>query len=245
MIKYLWMAAGLAGMAACNQGPDGTKDHAGEGKDDGNGGWISLLDANSTHGWHGYNMPGAIGEAWTVTDGVLHLNAAQKKDWQTVGGGDIVTDDEYENFHLQLEWKISPGGNSGIMFYVQEDTAYAYPWLTGPEMQILDNEAHADAKIHKHRAGDLYDLIASEPETVKPAGEWNLAEIVSNNGQLDFYLNGTKVVSTTLWDDNWRQMIAGSKFKDMPDFGKFKKGRIALQDHGDDVWFRNIRIKKL
>lgn len=112
-------------------------------------------------------------------------------------------------------------------------------------MQVLDNELHSDAKIHKHRAGDLYDLIASNKEMVKPAGEWNKAEIKSKDGQLKLFLNGTKVVSTTLWDENWKKLIAGSKFASMPGFGTFKSGKIALQDHGDEVWYRNIMIKKL
>jgi hypothetical protein len=129
---------------------------------------------------------------------------------------------------------------------VQEDPAkYAYAWQTGPEMQVLDNAGHPDAKIEKHRAGDLYDLVASSPETVKPAGEWNEIEIISNNGQLEFYQNGAKVLSTRMWDESWKKLIAGSKFRDMPGFGTFKSGKIALQDHGDDVWYRNIRIKRL
>ncbi len=191
-------------------------------------GWISLFDGKNLDNWHTYGKDKA-GAAWKIQ-----------------GGGDLVTNEEYDNFHLKLEWKISANGNSGIIFYVHEDTTqFKNTYNTGPEMQVLDNNGHPDAKINKHRAGDLYDLIASSEETVKPAGEWNLAEIISDNGKLDFKLNGTTVVSTNLWDDNWRTMLAGSKFATMPGFGTFKSGKIALQDHGDLVWYRNIMIKKL
>jgi hypothetical protein len=167
-------------------------------------------------------------------------------DGKIQGGGDLVTNEEFDNFHLKLEWKISTNGNSGIIFFVHEDTTqYKNTYSTGPEMQVLDNNGHPDAKIHKHRAGDLYDLIPSTEETVKPVGEWNTAEIISNNGKLDFKLNGTNVVSTTMWDDNWRTMLAGSKFAKWPGFATYKSGKIALQDHGDLVWYRNIMIKRL
>jgi hypothetical protein len=208
-------------------------------------GWISLFDGKTTTGWHTYGKT-TIGEAWKVADGNLYLDTTVKDGWQIKGGGDIVSTDEYENFHFKTEWKISPNGNSGIIFYVNEDTSkYKYCWNTGPEMQVLDNAGHSDASIIKHRAGDLYDLISCSKQSVKPVGEWNLAEIVSNNGKLDFYLNGTNVVSTTLWDSSWSALLAGSKFKDMPTFGTFKKGRIALQDHGNTVYYRNIMIKRL
>lgn len=212
-------------------------------------GWELLFDGSSTKGWHKYGSPSMIGEAWGVRDSSLSLDADMKKDkkeWQAKGGGDIVTDNEYENFHLKLDWKVDTAGNSGIIFYIHEDSAkYEYGWHTGPEMQVLDNAKHPDSKIIKHRAGDLYDLISSSSEPVKPALEWNHAEIKSLNGKLDLYLNGVNVVSTTMWDDNWKKLIAGSKFRDMPDFGTYKKGRIGLQDHGNNVWFRNIKIRKL
>lgn len=208
-------------------------------------GWVSLFDGKTLAGWHNYGKT-TVGEAWKVADGTLYLDTTKKEGWQTARGGDIVSADEYENFDLKLEWKIAPGGNSGIIFYVHEDTAkYKYVWNTGPEMQVLDNDLHSDGKIPKHRAGDLYDLISCKTETVKKPGEWNEAEIISKDGKLDFILNGTNVVSTMLWDDAWKKLVAGSKFKEWPDFGTYKKGHIALQDHGNTVWYRNIKIKRL
>jgi hypothetical protein len=210
-------------------------------------GWQLLFDGSSTKGWHQYGGK-PIGTAWKVADGTIYLDTTDKKNgqWQTATGGDIVSDDEYDNFHLKLEWKIAKDGNSGIIFYVHEDTTkYKYAWMTGPEMQVLDNVGHADGKIIKHRAGDLYDLISCSKETVKPHSEWNLAEIKSLNGKLDFYLNGENIVSTTMWDEQWKKMIAASKFKEFPGFGTYKKGKLMLQDHGNTVWYRNIKIRKL
>ncbi|TFV92193.1 DUF1080 domain-containing protein [Algoriphagus kandeliae] len=206
--------------------------------------WISLFDGQTFNGWHKYGG-GKVGNAWKIENGELYLDAANKDGWQTGDGGDIVTDQEFENFHFQAEWKIAPNGNSGIIFFVNESPEYDYCWQTGPEMQVLDNDGHPDAQIISHRAGDLYDLIVSSEETVKPVGEWNLAEIIADNGNLTLRLNGVDVVKTTMWTPEWEALIADSKFKDMPGFGKFKKGKIALQDHGDIVYYRNIRIKEL
>ncbi len=217
--------------------------------------WQLLFDGTSMKGWHNYgNKP--VGSAWKVADGVLYLDTTVKQNlatsgnanWQIKDGGDIVSDSVFGNFHLKLDWKISKGGNSGIVFYINEDTSkYDYVWKTGPEMQVLDDSGHSDGKLIKHRAGDLYDLITCTNEAqkpLKPLGEWNLAEIKSLNGKLDFYLNGINIVSTTMWDDNWKKLVAGSKFSTMPGFGTYKLGRIALQDHGNLVWYKNIVIKK-
>ncbi|HEY9007628.1 3-keto-disaccharide hydrolase [Ohtaekwangia sp.] len=202
-------------------------------------GWKLLFDGTSTKGWHVYNKS-SNGAAWKIADGELYLDASAKE-----GRGDLVTDSEYENYELTLEWKVSACANSGILFNVVEDAKYAHVYLTGPEMQVLDNSCHPDAKINKHRAGDLYDLIACSTETVKPAGEWNEVKIISKNSHYEFWLNGTKVVTFTMHDAAWDEMVKNSKFKSMPDFGKAKKGHIALQDHGDKVSFRNIRIREL
>ncbi len=201
--------------------------------------WESLGNANK---WHTYGKDYAT-KAWEFKDGVLYFNSRISYNSQK---GNLITNEEYENFHLQLDWKISKNGNSGIIFLVKEDASkYKEPYLTGPEMQILDNDGHPDGKIFKHRAGDLYDLIPSKKEMAKPVGEWNKAEIILKDARLTFILNGEKVVETTMWNDEWDKMIAESKFKSMPDFAKYKKGKICLQDHGDDVWYRNIRIRRL
>lgn len=230
-------------VAGCNSQSEKKAEEPAASKPD--DGWVSLFDGKTLGGWHNYGKT-TVGEAWKVADGNLYLDTTKKAGWQTSQGGDIVSAEEYENFDLKLEWKIAPGGNSGIIFYVHEDsTKYKYVWNTGPEMQVLDNDRHPDGKIPKHRAGDLYDLISCSKETVKKPGEWNEAEIIAKDGKLNFFLNGTNEVSTTLWDDAWKKLVAGSKFHEWPDFGTYKKGHIALQDHGNTVWFRNIKIKRL
>ena len=201
-------------------------------------GWTLLFDGSTTNGWHMYGQPTA--GIWTVQDGALAPDTSRH------GHGDLLTNGIYGDFDLRLEWKISPKGNSGILFFINEDTAkYKETYITGPEMQVLDNDGNHDGKIHTHRAGDLYDLIASSSEPVKPVGEWNQAEIYSKNGTLKLFLNGVNVVSTTMWDDHWRDMIAHSKFKHWADFGVAHSGKISLQYHDFPVWFRNIKIKKL
>ena len=206
--------------------------------------WVSLFDGKSINQWHGFNTD-TVPAAWQVQDGAIMFNAGFAKSQKQKTGGDLITNEVFDDFHLQLEWKISPKGNSGIIFFIQEDKKYTYPWLTGPEMQVLDNDGHPDGKIHKHRSGDLYDLIACSRETVKTVGQWNQVDIIFEKSQLTFKLNGETVVTTTVGDDAWNKMVAGSKFKDQAYFAKNTRGRIGLQDHGDDVWFRNIRIKRL
>jgi cytochrome c len=206
-------------------------------------GWKLLFDGMTMKGWRNFNSA-KIGSAWKVQDGLLYLDASLKNG-KRENGGDIITEKEYENYELNLEWKIEPCGNSGIIFNVVDDPKYEHTYTTGPEMQILDNTCHPDGKIIKHRAGNLYDLVESKTESVRPAGEWNQVRILSNKGHLELWLNAVKQVDIEMFTPEWEALIKTSKFKSMPDFGKAKKGHIALQDHGNQVWFRNIKIKEL
>ena len=219
-------------------------------------GWELMFDGQHTGNFRKYGDT-VIGKAWVIDDEALHLDASNIEDWQTNGGGDIVYTDldgtikEFENFHFKGEWKIAELGNSGIIYLLCENPdQYPYCWMTGLEMQVLDNgtdstEGHPDAAIHKHRAGDLYDINAAPDGATKLAGEWNQFEIIVENGHLKQILNGVVTVDRDLFDNQWRSDIAGSKFHEFPGYGTYTKGGIALQDHGNHVWYRNLKIKSL
>ena len=206
------------------------------------GKWKSLFNGKDFSGWHVYNQQGqSISDKWIVEDGAMHLTGK--------GGGDLVTDAEFENFELELEWKISEKGNSGVMWGVVEDKKYCCPYSTGPEMQVLDDAKHPDSfagKSGNHKAGSLYDMIPpSDLTVVKPAGEWNLAKMRIKKGKGTFWLNDKKIVEFPTTGEQWNAMVANSKFKGWEGFGKYAKGKIAIQDHGDKVWYRNIRVREL
>ena len=195
-----------------------------------------LFDGKTTNGWHLYLKTGA--GAWKVVDGALQL------DPKAEGQGDLITDNEYENYELALEWKIAEGGNSGIIFGVHEDPAIDATYRSGIEMQILDDQKADDNKNPTHLAGSLYDM-ATPLHHAKPAGEWNKVIIHKQNGHLIFYLNGQEVVNTQIGSAEWIKMLNDSKFKSWKGFASYPKGHIALQDHGAVVSFRNIEIKQL
>jgi hypothetical protein len=197
---------------------------------------VSLFDGKTTNGWHVYLGKGP--GAWKVVDGTVQL------DPKAEGQGDLVTDKEYENYELTLEWKIAEGGNSGIIFGVNEDPKFKQTYLTGIEMQILDDQKAEDNKKANHLAGSLYDMEAPA-HPAKPAGEWNKVKIKKLNGHLTFWLNGKQVIDTQIGSPEWNAMIDKSKFKTWKDFAAYPKGHIALQDHGAVVSFRDIKIKEL
>jgi hypothetical protein len=210
-------------------------------------GWVLLFDGKTFDGWRGYGLDAMPDTGWVIEDGAM--KCIHSGLGEAGLGGDILYDKKFTNFDLKLEWMIEEGGNSGI-FYLGQELPGKKIWYTAPEYQILDNEHHPDAKLGKNgnrKAGTLYDLIPADPQNAKGAMEWNSAEILVYEGTVAHYMNGEVVLEYHLWTDEWKEMIAGSKFPDFnPDFANVaKSGYICLQDHGHAVWFRNIKLKEL
>jgi hypothetical protein len=201
-------------------------------------GWQSLFDGKTTKGWHSYLQPN-VGPCWKVVDGSLQL------DPQAQPQSDIVTDKEYENFDLSVEWKIAEAGNSGIIFSIHEAPEFPNTFETGMEMQVLDDAKAEDNKYINHLAGSLYDLKTPSKKVVKPAGEWNLARIKKQDGHLTYWLNNSQIVDIMIGSAEWKQLLEKSKFKTWKGYAAYPKGRIALQSHGSVVSYRNMKIKEL
>ena len=211
-------------------------------------GWRLLFNGKDTDGWRGYEKD-SFPKGWTIEDNALKVEGSGTG--EAGNGGDIIFDEQFKDFELSLEWKISEGGNSGI-FYLAQEIEGEPIFASAPEMQILDNDRHPDARLGKNgnrQAGSLYDLIPAKPQNAKPVGEWNKVSILVYRGTVVHTQNGQNVLEYHLWTDDWKEMIEESKFKNWDNFlnagGEDKKGYIGLQDHGDDVWFRNIKIKEL
>lgn len=204
--------------------------------------WIVLFDGSSFDNWRGY-LSDEMHAEWTLEGGAMAFTPGPE------GGKNIISKDKFTNFVLSLEWKISEGGNSGIFWGVHESEKFPEAYQTGPEIQVLDNERHPDAKVGEgtHTAGALYDMIAPSEDATKPAGEWNRCEIMVNHqtNQGSVSLNGKKIVSFPVNGEDWDAMVANSKFADWEGFGVYQTGHIGLQDHSDKVWYRDIKIKVL
>jgi hypothetical protein len=203
--------------------------------------WIRLFDGKTLNGWHGFNKTGEI-KNWTIEDGAMVCLGAAKGDT----GGDIVSEKEYENFELSWEWKITKGGNSGVMYHVVESPKYKAPYETGPEYQMIDDIGYPGKLEEWQKTGADYAMnVTNDKKKLKPVGEWNTSKIVFNSGHVEHWLNGEKVVEFEAWNDAWKKEKNVGKWKDFTDYGVAKKGRIALQDHGHKAYFKNIMIREL
>ena len=201
-------------------------------------GWTNLFDGTSLEGWRGYKQPDATKTRWKVEGGTLIVDPTEKAEGRRAR--DLITTNTYDNFELAFDWKVSPGGNSGVKYFVLEDRDSAI----GHEYQLIDDQKHADAKIGGHRqTAAFYDVLPATSHPVKPAGEFNQSRIVVNGKHVEHWLNGTRVLEYEMGSPAVQAAIEKSKFKGIERFGKPQKGHILLQDHGDRVWFRSVRIR--
>ncbi|WP_341207033.1 DUF1080 domain-containing protein [uncultured Sphingomonas sp.] len=203
-------------------------------------GWKLLFNGRDLSGWGAFGG-GPAPSTWTVRDGTLLLTKADGK----MSGTDLVTTDPYGAFELTLDWKVEKGGNSGVLYLARAVEGAPLLYQTGLEMQVLDDAGHPDGKIPTHRAGSLYDMTVPPAGVAKPAGSWNHARLLVQNGRIRQWLNGTPTADVSYGDDAWRQRVAASKFAKMPHFGTFDSGVIGLQDHGEPVAFRNIKLRRI
>ena len=211
-----------------------------------NEGWTLLSNGKDFGGWrqcNGTTMPAD----WKIDDGAMMVFTGEGRNPGSGAGGDILYGEkQFRNFELSIDWKAGEMANSGIFYNVREVPGKPI-YYAAPEIQVLDNENATDNKIASHLAGSLYDMIAADPATVHPAGEWNTIVVKVDDGKVTHTQNGVKVVEYELWTPEWDAMVEGSKFRDFPGFteGISREGYIGLQDHGYSVWFRNIKIREL
>lgn len=196
-------------------------------------GWRSLFDGTSLAGWHIYHGTGTPTNWGAVNGTLMRLSA----------GGDLVTNEQFANFELALDWRISRGGNSGILYRI--DDGGAATDMSGPELQVLDDSLHAEGKSPLTSSGSVYGIYPAARAVVHPAGEWNSARLVVTGNTVEHWLNGTRVVQYVLGSPDWEQRVTASKFRQWPAYGRGLRGRIGLQDHGDIASYRNIRIREL
>ena len=254
-IKFLGAALiAVSTLSSCGGGAKKADNSNADAKKD--EGKVAIFDGKTFNGWRGYNRQDVPGR-WTIDNGAIKFNGSGGGEAQSNDGGDLIYGTKLKNFELELEWKISKGGNSGIFILAQEIPGQPI-YISAPEYQVLDNERHPDANMGvdgNRKAGSLYDMIPAKPQTAKPAGEWNKTKIVCYKGTVAYYLNDQCVVEYHLWTPQWKELLDNSKFsKDKwPEAydlllncgGENHEGYIGFQDHGDDVWFRNITIKDL
>ncbi|MCI0624086.1 MAG: DUF1080 domain-containing protein [Acidobacteria bacterium] len=200
------------------------------------GKWIVLFDGKSKEAWRGYQRRDFPDKGWVIDQGAF----------KTVVDGehvDLVTKQKFRNFELELEWKVSPGGNGGIFYRASEEDKEI--WHSAPEIQVLDDDRHRDGKNPKTSAGSLYALVAPVGKKLRPVGDFNQFRLVLRSNHGEHWVNGLKIVEYDLGSPKLKELIAESKFKDMPSFARLPEGHIGIQHHGQEVWYRNIRVRDL
>jgi hypothetical protein len=217
---------------ACGGNTQRSRDTGAIVRDSTKGDWISLFDGRTLTGWHTYQQANGVTSGWTVDDGAIRTEGTAR---------DLVSDQQYSSFELELEWRVAPGANSGVFYWANEGTGEIYE--NAPEMQVLDNTGHADGKSPLTAAGSLYALYPAPIALVKEVGEWNQVRIVAHGGKVQQWLNGVKVVDVNFDSKEFKAKVAASKFNQWLTFGKSRRGHLGLQSHGGRVWFRAIRIK--
>ncbi len=249
-IQQAGIALSILAIVSCNSAKDsdvkeeeaaGTKDTTAVAPPAAEAVAVPLFNGQSLAGWHAYNKPGEV-KNWKVENGALVCQGAAKD----AHGGDLVSDKEYGNFELSWDWKVDKGSNSGVMYHVIEDTMYKAPYETGPEYQVIDDIGFPDKLEDWQKAGADYAMYAgNDKKKLMPVGEWNSSKIIYNNGHVEHWLNGEKIVEFDRNSEEWKNKRKTGKWKDYPGYGSVTKGKIALQDHGQKAYYRNITIKEL
>jgi hypothetical protein len=250
LVKYLSFLLAIILLVSCNKKPltkaetllaeiDSTAPANSLAEKEKSAGWQLLFDGSTFTNWHGYNMDSIPG-CWIIEDNAITMTTEGRGESQ-----DILTDKEYTKFALSAEFKLTKGANSGIIFQVSEDTMYHYPYVTGPEYQVIDHKNWPDPLENWQTCGANYAMYPPLSDPSRPLGEWNHACIVVDGNHVTQFLNGVKVVEYEKYSEEWKKLRASGKWVDYPDYGKFDTGHIDLQNHGTKVWYRNIKIKEL
>ena len=239
------LVAFAALLISCQDAPKKEKENAPEPPESSKTDWINLSNSNSLEGWHIFQNESGEKTGWFVEEGVYTFNSEAAKG---EGNKSLITDEKFTNFEIQFEWKLSPNSNSGFMWGVSEDSKYDHPYVTGPEIQIIDAETYGDDPENQiHTAAALYDMVAPDRVMAKAAGEWNTYHITinheTNSGTVVH--NGEEINRFPLHGPEWDTMVKNSKFSNMEGFGKYQEGHLCLQDHPGIISYKNIKIRSL